>query len=358
VINGLDNLLADTRQPGLPELRQYLASLFATKGESGRIVEVSKLLRARVFRVRVEMENSEQSLVIKRLTPDLAFRERRVIEKWLPRIGLDGLGPPLLGSVADNSGRCIWHVYEDLGPWTLDKHLDNASSVLAATQLVAELHQRSALHPQLAECRAGGGDFSIWFYDSSIRDAIRALEAIQSAAIYSTPRCRKVVLGLLERLRSLREESSFRAEIMAEYGGPETIVHGDLWTTNIFVMPGEGKPDARLIDWDHIGVGQAAYDLSTYLFRFPAERRQEILDQYQAAIAPNGCQIPPQEHFNTLCETAEYSRLANAVVWSALPVPESDSEWAVEELEEIERWFDTLKPILPVSETYDRALRS
>lgn len=124
MIEGLDNLLAETRQPGLAELRRFLAAMFAVEGDNGRVVEVTKLLRSRVFRVVVEVNATRRSLVIKRLSPELAYRERRVLERWLPRIDMDGYGPPLLGSVAEQSGQCVWHVYEDLGPWTLDKHLE------------------------------------------------------------------------------------------------------------------------------------------------------------------------------------------------------------------------------------------
>jgi hypothetical protein len=357
VIDGLHNLLAETKQPGLPELRCYLEKTLAAEGGSGRIIEVTKLLRSRVFRVKIELNDAERSLVIKRLSPELAYRERRVVERWLPRIEMDGYGPPLLGSAAEASGRCVWHVYEDLGPFTLDKHLDDESSVLAATQLIADLHRRSAEHSVLAECRVAGGDFGMWFYESSIRDGIRNLAALGSDPRSSEPKQRRLLDKLLERMNRLWEQRTYRAEAMAELGGPETLLHGDLWTTNIFVMPGEKKV-ARLIDWDHIGVGQVAYDLSTLLLRFPAERRREVLDAYYAAIAPLGWQLPSTDNFNLLCETAEFARLASATVWSAISAHEDPTEWAFEELDAIDQWFEALSPILPVAEAYERALGS
>ena len=354
MIEGLDNLLAETRQPGLAELRRFLAAMFAVEGDNGRVVEVTKLLRSRVFRVVVEVNATRRSLVIKRLSPELAYRERRVLERWLPRIDMDGYGPPLLGSVAEQSGQCVWHVYEDLGPWTLDKHLDDADSVAAATKLVAKLHQRAAEHSVLAECRSSGGDFGKWFYESSIRDAIRNLNALDGDSRIVQSKNRGVVDKLLSRLDSLWEQRTDRAELMAEFGGPETLVHGDLWTTNIFVVPGV-ELAARLIDWDHIGVGQVAYDLSTYLLRFPAERRQTVLESYHEAVAPLDWERPTPDIFNLLCETAEYARLASATVWSAINVHEDRTEWAFAELEEIDQWFDALAPVLPVATTFSQA---
>ena len=156
-------MLIETKQPGLKELRCYLADMYATDCVKGRIVTVTKLLRSRVFRVIVELDGVKHSLVIKRLSPDLAYLERRVIERWLPRLKMDRYGPPLIGSVAEKSGKCVWHVYEDLGSWTLDKHLEDTASVLKATHLIADLHRRSSLHPLLAECRTSGCDFGICF---------------------------------------------------------------------------------------------------------------------------------------------------------------------------------------------------
>src|SRR5204863_4900726 len=119
---------------------------------------------------------------------------------------------------------------------------------------------------------------------------------------------------LLTRLQKLHAEQPARAEALAELGGPETLLHGDLWTTNTFVMPGANGPRARLIDWDHAAVGPASYDLSTFLLRFPSERRTQILDLYQEAVAPAGWRLPPPAALNLLFETAEYARFANRII--------------------------------------------
>ena len=60
---------------------------------------------------------------------------------------------------------------------------------------------------------------------------------------------------------------------MEEHGGPELMLHGDLWTTNTFVQSTAEGPVARLIDWEHAAVGPASYDLSTFLYRFAAADR-------------------------------------------------------------------------------------
>ena len=357
MIEGLDTLLIETDQPGLAELRLFLAEMFAADGGHGRIVEVSKLWRSRVFRVTAEQNGTERSLVIKRLTPELAYKEKRVVERWLPRIDMGEYGPPLLGAAAEQTGRCVWHVYEDLGPWTLDKQMDDMACVEVATRHVADIHMRGTEHAVLAECRCAGEDFGMGFYESSIRDGIRNLMAISSGPAPLQAAQQRLIDKLLEKLSELWAQRNYRAEALANCGGPETLLHGDLWTTNIFVMPGD-KLQARLIDWDHIGVGQISYDLSTYLLRFPAERRQSVLDCYQAAVEPLNWELPAAEDFNLLCETAELARLSTATLWSAINACEHPTDWAFAELNEISQWFEALQPLLPVATSYEQASRN
>src|SRR2546430_11660755 len=54
---------------------------------------------------------------------------------------------------------------------------------------------------------------------------------------------------------------------MDEAGGPDTLLHGDLGPKNIFVALASDGPCARLVDWDHVGVGPAGYDVSTLLYQ-------------------------------------------------------------------------------------------
>ena len=135
--------------------------------------------------------------------------------------------------------------------------------------------------------------------ESSVEDGLRNLILLYQDSRSSGSEQRSVLDNLIDRLNSLKKEKKYRGQLMAEIGGPETLLHGDLWTTNVFVVPDDNS--ARLIDWDHVGVGQIAYDLSTYLLRFPIDKRQEVLDLYQRAIAPMGYEFPSRNDFNVLC---------------------------------------------------------
>src|SRR5216117_747456 len=115
------------------------------------------------------------------------------------------------------------------------------------------MHTRFARHSLLGEVRLHGGDLGIHFYEANVRDAVYALEALKPAAHHGA-----LCSRLLERLHKLRVEGPQRADALAKTGGPETLLHGDLWAINVFALPTSNGLRARLIDWDHAAVGPAS----------------------------------------------------------------------------------------------------
>jgi Ser/Thr protein kinase RdoA (MazF antagonist) len=151
---------------------------------------------------------------------------------------------------------------------------------------------------------------------------------------------------LLVRLDKLLGDLPQRTQALAELGGPDTLLHGDLWAINVFVIPTANGPCARLIDWDHAAVGPATYDLSTFLLRFSAQHRPGVLERYREAVARRGWRLPATQDLNLLFETHEYARFANRIIWPAIALVMDDVAWGVEELAEIEQWFEKLQPVL------------
>jgi Ser/Thr protein kinase RdoA (MazF antagonist) len=129
-------------------------------------------------------------------------------------------------------------------------------------------------------------------------------------------------------------------------GGPETLLHGDLWTINVLVRPARSGLEARLIDWDHAGVGPVSYDLSAYLLRFPEPERAGILSHYEER-SPSRRRWPSRAEWNALFDTAERARLANSLLWRALGVLDGHDEWTFGGLAWHEEAFDSLGPLLP-----------
>src|SRR5439155_26910360 len=103
----------------------------------------------------------------------------------------------------------------------------------------------------------------------------------------------------------------------------------------------------RLIDWDYAGVGPVSYDLSTFLLRFPTERRPSILEFYRKEVEESGWELPTQANLNALFETAEYARYANRIIWPAIALVTDKAAWGAVALAEVEEWFQRFEPVLP-----------
>ena len=344
MIEGLDKVLEGSEQPGLRELRGLLEELVDGPSVEGTFMGHQALQprSMRVFRLRFAINGSVRTWIVKRLRPEIARRNELVAKRWLPAVGLSDLGPPLAGSVADRSGACVWHVYDDLGPHELDRQHPSSDAVRTAIEQIARMHTRFAGHALLGEVRLHGGDLGVHFVESNVRDAIYALEACQA----SPPR-RHIRDRLLQRLYAIRSELPQREQVLEEWGGPETLLHGDLWAINVFVMQAADGLQARLIDWDHAAVGPFSYDLSTFLLRFPREHRQAFLKLYSEEVARSGWHLPAQAELNALFETAEYARFANRVIWPAIALVMDHAEWGFEALAEIDQWFEKFEPVLP-----------
>jgi Phosphotransferase enzyme family len=299
MIEGLDDLLEGNGQLGLPELRSSLQELLGGSAAAGRVLDQHGL-KSRVYRLRFEVNGRVRSLVVKRLAPDIAQRNRLVVQRWLPAVGLSQSAPLLLGTVAERRGQCVWHIYEDLGDWALDATDPDPERVKAVVELIAQIHTRFAGHPLLPECRLYCGDLGIYFYTSNVRDAICGLEALRPPDIALSSERLALRDRLLQRMYTLLDEQPYRAQALAELGGPGTLLHGDLWTTNTLVLPTARGLQARLIDWDRAAVGPVSYDLSTFLFRFPIHHRRWILDLYSRAVGPRGWCLPSVRDLNLL----------------------------------------------------------
>jgi hypothetical protein len=341
-IAGAESL--EIRELGGADLARALAQALGTGGPA-RLVAQTRI-KAGVFRLRFEVGPRVRSLIVKRMPPEYARRNELVIRRWLPELGLAGLTPELLGLAASSDGGSVWHVYDDLGPWELDPEADDPDRVSAVVRTVAAIHSRFAEHPVLAEVRLHGMDFGPAFLASNVRDAIHALERLGPSQLMSRVEHAALRDRLLGRLHRLRDEESMRTRALADWGGSETLLHGDLWTTNTFAEPAAGGVRVRLIDWDRAGVGSASYDLSTFLLRFPAERRSWLLSLYRETLAADGWRMPGRRELNLIFETAEYARYANRVIWPALALLRDGAAWGWDELAAVEGWFEALEPVL------------
>jgi hypothetical protein len=346
---GFDSLLEKTNRPGLSELRSLVAEVLGGHDRPAQLLAEENLSRERVFRLRFQVDGQRRSLVAKILPLERALREQRVIARWLPRLGLSEHAPCLLGTAAESGGDRVWHVYECLPGHTLKELARDRAAVTAAVNLIARVHRVFVDHPLLAECRLVGQDLGPQFLGASVRDAMRALEALRRLVLSDRARI-ELVDRLLGRLERLAAEQVERTEALNALGWPETLQHGDLWTTNVMVSRDLRSVRAQMIDWDHVGIGPAAYDLSAFLRHFPARERAWILEVYRGRVAHEQWSWPSASELNYVFESADLARFANCTAWAALAATQMRAgalpDWAFEDLKEIDTWFQNRSPLL------------
>jgi hypothetical protein len=324
---------------------QLARRLLAGPGGEARLVFHEPLKRY-VHRLHFDLGTSAESVVVKRQSPRSARVNELVAKRWLPAVGLAWACPSVRGRVVEPGARNVWQVYEDLGGCGLDGAPADLARVGAVVELIAQLHTRFGLHPLLSECRRAGEGLGMAFYASRVVRCVRDLGSLAARRGLEHP---EVIERLRGRFEQLRDERRDRAMLMARLGGPATLLHGDLWTTNTLVVEDAGRVSARLIDWDHAGVGPASYDLSTFLYRFDSTDRPWILRLYREAVAQDGWEVPSDRELNLLFETAECARYASCAAEAARWACRG-AGWGFAQLVEIDRWFADLEPVLVVEE--------
>lgn len=344
-----DDVRARAPSDCLPDAAVVATALETALDTSAGAISVTAVrqLKTNVYRVAFTKgpENRAHSVVIKSANPGLARHNQLVARRWLPLIDLTDGAAHLEGSAADRRGERIWLVYEDLGTPRLDVFMADRARVAVAIDLIATLHARSAEHPMLPDVRAHGGDLGEAYLIANVRDAVRALTQLRPPRVALSGLQHRVRDRLLGRLQLLLDELPRRVQQLERDGGPEVLLHGDLWTTNAFVIEDPDGLRARLVDWDHAGVGRVSYDLSTFLLRFPAEERPWILDRYRAAVGDRVA-LPATRELVAHLETAELARYANRAIWPAVAWLVDGADWAFEELAMVAGWFDDWRPVL------------
>jgi len=300
-------------------------------------------LKANVHRLWAEVDGVRRSLIAKRSQPEVARRNWLVAHRWLSIAHLDGLGAPILGIAAEPDGQAAWHVYEDLSGQPLSREHASVSEVEAVLEAIARVHLTFTGHPLLRECRLWGGDRGMAFYSANVNDAISALHGLEPQT--GSADCRDALLARMERLR---EEEGMRRQILDASGGPETLLHGDLWTTNAIITSRQGAVNVRLVDWDEAAVGPVAFDLSTFVAQFDRWRRLAVLDRYQQIVRRlAGWELADDRQLNAAFATVEYARLASLLVWTLAGADGGDEAWLPARLVDIMAWLDDVEPVLP-----------
>lgn len=330
------------------EVVELAARLVAGPGGDSRLVARDPL-KGSVHRLRFEVGGRPAQVVVKRLSPRRARVNRLLAERWLPAVGLGWACPGVRATLPASDGLAVWHVYDDLGGSGLDRRVDDPAQVEPVVELLAELHARFADHALLGECREHGEELGMAFFNREVSRCVGLLESVGSAGSPLSRKRTELRDRLLGRVQDLYGERRERARLLRASGGPDTLLHGDLWPANMLLVGKGAAVEARLIDWDHAGVGPVTYDLSTLVYRSPPQHRRSILDRYREAAARRGRRLPADPTLNLLFATAEQARYACCLAEAALAASRGEP-WGFEEMAEIDTWFERLEPALPGKE--------
>jgi Ser/Thr protein kinase RdoA (MazF antagonist) len=314
-------------------------------GPAARLL-AGERLKNHVHRLHFDVADGIVAVVVKRLAARRARAVELALERWLPEVGLGWACPRLRGVRDDRAAGQVWHVYEDVGGAPVDRCDPDPAQFQPLMELLADVHGRFAGHPLLAECLAHGEELGTGFFTSHVTRCIEALARMPA----SVAEHRDVTERLLDRVERLHREREHRLAVRAACAGPDTLLHGDLWTTNALLVDTAAGLEPRLIDWDHVGVGPITYDISTLLYRFAAHDRPRILSAYRAAAAQRGWLLPTDAELNLLFDTAECARYACCLAGPARAAARGE-RWGFEQLTEIDEWFARLEPVLPEVQT-------
>lgn len=290
------------------------------------------------------------SVVVKRREPAVAHRERLLARRWLPAVGLADAGPPLLATVCEPEGDAVWSVYEWLDGASLDRTPVDPGNAGRVVEVVASMHVRFASHPLMAEVRHYGAHLGRDAYAGQLDDATLALATARRDPCVRTHLVDAVLTDLEHAVHRAREETPALLALLGKVGGPDTLLHGDLWPKNVMA----GPRWLRLIDWERLGVGPAMYDLSALLLRLPPATRRGALDRYLTHIAAAGWPIPTVEEVVFLTTALERARIATLISWRVLdllqPSAGPAAPWAGDQLRSIRTWWHQIDPSLEEAE--------
>jgi Phosphotransferase enzyme family len=343
VYERLGRSLDTWQEPGATELCDLVHRMLHGAVSCTQTLDLERL-KPGVFRLRIG-DGPMRAVMLKCLKPAVAQTDRLVAERWLPALRLGDCAPRLLAGAGERDGCWVWHAYEDLGDEALDRRRE-PPRLEAAITLIAELHTRGANHPLIPEVRWRARDHGAHFFTANLRDAIAAFEALAMVPRDVPPEFTRARARLLERLYELLEDAPRRVRALEEAGGPDTLLHGDLWPQNVFVTENGNGRRAQLIDWDRVGAGPFSYDLSTFLYRSSPEERPWILQQYREAVQRAGWRLPEIEELNLQLHTAESSRYVHYLLFAAMALLHDEAEWAIDAIIDGDRWFEALRPPL------------
>jgi len=111
------------------------------------------------------------------------------------------------------------------------------------------------------------------------------------------------------------------AEVMERLGQlPTTLVHGELYASNVLVAPGRVCP----VDWELAGIGPGVLDVAALTAGWPDEERSTLIDAYRSASK----EPPDRDGVDRAALHLSVQWLGWSPDWT--PTPENALDWRAE----------------------------
>ncbi|MDQ4068866.1 MAG: aminoglycoside phosphotransferase family protein [Actinomycetota bacterium] len=135
------------------------------------------------------------------------------------------------------------------------------------------------------------------------------------------------------------------ARVVSRYGTvverlahvPPTLVHGELYPSNVLVHEGDDRVDVWPVDWELAGTGPALLDLAALTSGWQGPEQAQLVDAYRDELVRSGA--PPGEDFDVVLDCCRMHYALQWLGWSSQwsPPPEHTRDWLSDAIELGER---------------------
>ena len=127
------------------------------------------------------------------------------------------------------------------------------------------------------------------------------------------------------RLDGVERVAARAAELLAQW--PRSLIHGEIYPSNVLVQQTGDGPRIRPLDWETVGIGPGVLDLAALTSGdWEPQQRAEIVAAYRAALPA------PAADFDAALDAARLFVALQWLGWSDdwSPPPEHRHDWAAE----------------------------
>ncbi len=139
---------------------------------------------------------------------------------------------------------------------------------------------------------------------------------------------------VVDRLAAVREEA-----VAPLAGMPVTLVHGELYASNVVVAERPGGRRVCPVDWEMAGLGPGLLDVAALCAGWQESDRRSIALGYRSALNPHADWPPREDDFLTLLDACRLLLAVQWLGWSPQwsPPPEHARDWLCEAVNLVRR---------------------